>query len=161
MRSMRHVEGEIRYVRLCDRPSTIPRQRRAPRGVKGLGLRYEAGVGREISRLLPNVYLGQWLEWKDDCGVRYCQPDVFHTSDDRVVAFECKLTEVEEARMQLTGLYLPLLRALYARPALGVVVVKHLSRETCVERVVDSFEGALYRAQEDIPTLHWLGRGRL
>ena len=160
-RAKRQVEGKVCYARLCERPSMLPRAAMPARGVKAVGLRFERSVGKAITSLLSNVHLGQWIEWRDDSGVRYCQPDVYHVASDRVVVFECKLTEVEEARGQLLGLYLPLLRIVYSRATLGIVVARHLSKESDTSRVCDSLEGALLRARVGIPTLHWLGKGHL
>lgn len=153
-RSKRKIEG-LRWAKPCARPKCIPRSR--PRGVRALGKRYEAAVAKQLT---GKGVAGQWFEFEDDNGHGYCQID-FLLEEEKAV-LEVKLTEVEAARQELTDLYLPVLRHIYGPNVRGIVVARHLTRETDLDRVCDSLPLALIVARtRGIPTLHWIGKGPL
>ena len=103
---------------------------------------------------------GIWFSFVDANGLGYCQPDVLLGLDGQVVVLECKLTEVDEARKQLAYLYLPVVAKALGKPTKGIVVVRHLTRESNPSNVCTSLGEALKRAtSEYYPTLHWIGRG--
>lgn len=147
------------------RPACIPESR--PKGVKALGLRYERKAAAEINKALHgSLVRGQWFEFVDANGHGYCQTDAFiyDIRTDSYVVFEFKLTEVAEARSQLKNLYLPVVAAAWPQfqHPRGIVVARHLTRETDTKLVYDS----LFRAVSEplagvIPTLHWIGRSAL
>lgn len=153
-RSKRKIEG-LRWAKSCARPKCIPRSR--PRGVRALGKRYEAAVAKQLK---GQGVAGQWFEFEDDNGHGYCQVD-FLLKEEKAV-LEVKLTEVEAARQELRDLYIPVLRYIYGPLVRGVVVARHLTRETDLDRVCDSLPLALIVARtRGIPTLHWIGKGPL
>ncbi len=150
----RFVAGLTYARRLDTRPRCIPLNR--PRkGSKRYGLSYERSVA-----LRTGGQHGQWFAYADANGEGYCQTDVLLSLDGEVVVLECKLTEVDEARKQLGMLYLPVVAKALGRSARGVVVVRHLTKESNLSHVVTSLGAALKVASADFyPTLHWIGRG--
>ena len=148
---------------LAERPRCIPVSR--PRkGAKVYGLRFEKAVAVAAQAVYPRAMHGQWIEYKtqsEPSRVRYCQPDVIISLPDRIVVLECKLTETEEGRQQLSQLYIPTLNAISGKSVYGIVVARHLTRETRRETVVNSLDLAMMVCDKCIPTLHWLGKGRL
>jgi hypothetical protein len=136
----------------------LPKRRVNYRNLKAVGLRFEKSVAAAVRALrLGETIHGQWFEYFDANGHGYCQTDVLLLRRDDAVVLECKLTEVEEAQTQLEDLYLPIVRRVYRRPAVGVVVVRHLTKLTNTARVCDSLEAAL--GMGSLPILHWIGRG--
>lgn len=150
---------------LARRPACIPESR--PRGVRATGLRYERKAAAEIHRALgQSLVRGQWFEFVDANGHGYCQCDglFYDIRTDAYVVFEFKLTEVDEARSQLKNLYLPVIETAWPRfqKPRGVVVARHLTRETNVDLVCDSLWKAItFERPDTIPTLHWIGRSAL
>ena len=152
----RCVVGLSHATQLPSRPKCIP-QSRARKGSKGYGLRYE----RQVAERTGGVH-GQWFSFRDLNGAGYCQPDVLLALDGQIVVLECKLTDVDEARLQLAKLYLPVVALALSKPVRGIVVVRHLTRESDTSLVVTSMGEALRHATERyFPTLHWIGRGPL
>jgi hypothetical protein len=110
---------------------------------------------------IANVYLGRWFEFEDKNGLGYCQPDVIVAMTKYVVVGECKLTETQQGRNQIEYLYKPILSYFFHREVKGVVISRHLTRETQRELVCDNMELAISKSNGVIPTLHWLGKGRI
>jgi hypothetical protein len=148
---MRVVQG-LEAARACERPACIPKGK--PRGAKAAGLRYE----RALAKALPPGWLhGQWFEFWDANGHGYCQPDFILVEPGRVLVLEAKYTWVLEAHAQLMQLYAPVLRAVFKRPVIGVVVCK---------RLVPGARAAYTTLEEAIrwpvvggAVLHWIGVG--
>ena len=143
----------LEYAALCLRPAHIPKSR--PRGVKAAGLRYE----KALAAAIPRAEHGQWVEFRDLNGPGHCQMDLIIEGAKRIVIIECKLTNVEEGRGQLEGLYFPVAKMIWPdKKPLGIVAARHLSKENDLKRVETTLKGAIWRAETDgiIPTLHWL-----
>lgn len=150
----RTVEGLRSAVAMPKGPFSAPKGKR---GTKGLGLRYE----KALAKALPKGFThGQWFQFVDSHGRGWCQPDFFSLSANTTVLLECKLTNVLEAREQITHLYTPVLEKAFGLPVTGIVVVRHLSAEPELFRVVTTLREA-FASSFRIPTLHWLGKGPL
>lgn len=128
-----------------------PKARR-PRGAKGEGLRYEKLVAKATGGLH-----NQWFRFVDENGSGYCCPDVIIDRPSGLFVLECKLSDREEAKSQLTDLYLPVVSYVYGREARGIVVTKVLKRQS--RFIVTSLNEAM--EANGLPILHWLGRGPL
>ncbi len=153
----RKIKGLLSAI-ACVRPPFIPISR--PRGVRAVGLRYERALAKALA---PNVGMksGQWFYFTDSLGPGYCQPDIIIPLADCTLIIECKLSNYAEGVAQLRNLYIPIITAAYARRAIGIVTCRHLSRATNIKQVCASLDEALLRARSDeIPLLHWLGRGK-
>jgi hypothetical protein len=145
----------LEYAALCLRPAHIPKSR--PRGAKAAGLRYE----KALAAAIPRAEHGQWVEFRDLNGPGHCQMDLVIEGSKRVVIIECKLTNVEEGRAQIENLYFPVARMIWPdKKPLGIVAVRHLSKEFDLSRVESTLKSAIWRAetQNMIPTLHWMER---
>jgi hypothetical protein len=154
------VVCNVQWAKECSRPTCIPQTKRKPRGSKGFGLSYESRFAENIQRSLPGAKHGQWYEYRADGQCGYCQPDVVVPLTGAVLVLECKLRNVEQAEGQLVQLYLPLLRACYARPVWGIIVARSLSALPAGSLVARNLLEALQMAKNDVvPVLHWLGRG--
>eukprot|EP00919_Chromeraceae_sp_WS-2016_P052876 GHVR01125558.1.p1 GENE.GHVR01125558.1~~GHVR01125558.1.p1 ORF type:complete len:179 (+),score=7.23 GHVR01125558.1:131-667(+) len=149
----RVVSGLIRAEALTRKPSCIPQGRY--RGVKALGIAYE----RAAQAALPIAKPNPWFMFRDKNGLGYCSPDLVLIGSGLALVIECKLSDIPEARTQITQLYAPVLQMALGLPIRGLVVTKHINAAST--RVVDSWENALAIMRRDlnvIPTLHWLGR---
>lgn len=147
---------------ICERPRGIP-VTRARKGAKAYGLRYERAFAKAASWALH----GQWFEFRDSAGPGHCQTDFLARFFDLAVILETKLSDVEQGRKQLRGLYEPVVqKALGLRPV-GIVVVRHLThlKETRgTYRVHETLASAITQALADpgrLPVLHWRERGPL
>jgi hypothetical protein len=129
--------------------------------MKALGIQYEKRAAAAIVSRWSNAVPGQWVEYVDDGGHGYAQFDVLVVAPEVVLVFECKLSETGQGRRQIEDLYKPLLEHIFERPIRGIVVARHLTRETRPEAVVGTLGSAFALAAGGVPTLHWLGRGAL
>lgn len=146
----------IYKAELCANPPFF--KKRIKKGTRREGLKYE----EDLAKALPGCAHGIWFKYWNDNGVGYCQPDIMITRNGVVIVLEAKRTDCEYARHQLGRMYLPVVRFVYEKPALGIVVAKFTSSETRSSSVVNNLQDALYLANRGvIPTLHWLGQGPL
>ena len=146
----------LQYAAMCLRPAHIPKSR--PKGAKAAGLRYE----KALAAAIPRAEHGQWFEFWDMNGPGHCQTDLLLVGNKRVLVIECKLTEVQVGRSQLTDLYFPIVRRVWPdKEPLGIVAARHLSKENQLDVVETSLKAAILRAEQDkvIPTLHWIENG--
>lgn len=161
----RVIKG-LKWVKELDnRPNCIPKSQ--VRGIKRVGLTYEGCAGKAIERVfggVSSVKRGKWFSFEDFNGLGYCQPDIIVDFRDYTLVCECKLTETKKGRDQINVLYRPILEFLLEKPVKGVVIARHLTRETDKELICGGMGEVLERLKEKnfvIPTLHWLGRGRI
>lgn len=144
----------------CTRPRNLPTSRL--RGTKRMGMKYEKDFSTEIRRRYPAITLsGQWFRFVDSNGGGFCQPDIIVLLKTECIIFECKLTDCEKGRSQLSRLYRPVVERCWGLPTRGVVVTRHLSGETKLELVTDQLAQALAFNRQAIPTLHWRERNPL
>lgn len=155
---MRVIEG-LKWAKPCERPQFIRASR--PKGLKALGLRFERSVGKALQKHYQEVKSGQWWQYADVNGLGWCQTDHLINLSGAVIAVECKLTEAEEGREQLLRLYFPILKHVFEREVVGVVVLRHLTRETRRELIADGLVSAIRRANSVPMTVQWLGKGRI
>lgn len=154
------VVQNLLSARVSDRPSNMPIGR--ARGTKRIGLKYEQAFGKALLSRFPRQTLaGQWFTFVDSNGHGYCQTDILVRLADQCVVFECKLTDTERGRSQLTSLYFPVVERTFGLPVRGVVVTRHLSKESRIDRVTDQLAVALGCPRDVIPTLHWRERNPL
>ena len=113
----RRIEGLV-WVQLTDEGPIVSRKAPRKASVKR-GRSYERKVARALKREKGKyggeLFIGQWLLFRDKHGYGRAQPDAYILRPDLVVLIECKLTQTEDAEPQLLKLYLPLLRELYSR----------------------------------------------
>lgn len=143
----------------CTRPSNLPVAHL--RGTKRMGMKYEQDFAKAIQQRYPNALLGQWFNFRDDNGSGYCQSDIIVKLPSECIIFECKLTDCEKGRSQLSRLYRPVVERCWGLPTRCMVVTRHLSGETRLELVTDQLAQALAFSREAIPTLHWRERNPL
>ena len=114
-------------VRILDeQPSFITRKK--PVGAKANGVRYERKALDKLESIAPSEgkwVRSPWIEFCDQSGKRWCQPDAFFMGSQNIV-FEIKYKHCAEAWFQLWRLYVPVLEHLYGVPFCGVEVVKWL-----------------------------------
>lgn len=142
----RKVVGLL-WARLCESPFSGTKR---PRGTKGQGLRYEHLVAKAI----PIATHGQWFEFCDANGPGFCSTDLLLNLGHSIAILECKLTDWPEAKEQVDELYRPIVKMVFNRPALGVVVAKGLSHKTNTQLVVPTLAQALFIALRQTPTWH-------
>ena len=98
--------------------------------------------------------LGVWIEFTDVLGKGYAQPDAFIVTPHATFAFEAKLTQTRGGELQLTQLYAPLLRKIYMKPVVGVLVCKNLRWKPQLE--IEDLSEILRETEERVWTWHWL-----
>ena len=135
-----------------------------PKGLRGartaaqkFGLRYEKLVAKRTEGLH-----GQWWKFTDINGSGYCQTDVVLTLDGKAYVLEVKLTNVEEAYDQLRALYVPVVSLALRKPAVGIIVVRHLTPTALGKDIYTTLGNAMtYATPREFPIVHWIGRGPL
>ncbi len=155
------VIENLRSVWLCEKPAVIPASR--PRGAKKLGHTYEKNFGKALALAFPKnqVRASQWFYFLDENGFGYCQTDWLVILPLEVLIFECKLTDTEKGRSQINRLYRPVVEKVFGLPARGMVVTRHLTRETEIALVCDKLAMATNFNPGVVPTLHWRERAPL
>jgi len=103
---------------------------------------------------------GQWFEFEDKSGVRYCQIDVIYPVSRRLFAVvEVKYTLVDRAYDQLLDLYGPVVEAAY-NTRVGLVAVFKNTRQSDPIRTALSIEEACQWSVDtgEVGLLRWLGQ---
>lgn len=116
---MRKIYG-LRWARSCLKPTGIPIGR--PRGAKASGLRYE----RALAKVLPSAKHGVWFEFEDLNGLGCCQTDLIFGHEGILWVLEVKYSQTDGAWKQIEDLYIPILKAAFGKPTLGLQVCKNL-----------------------------------
>lgn len=150
----RQVQGSIQRAMLTT-AGPFPEPKRL-KGSRSKGLTYERKFGKMLRRWMDSGYFyeGQlfqkhWINFEDDNGVGWAQPDYFILTPDAIWIFELKLSQNSGAWEQLRGLYGPLLEHLFRRDIVRVQVCKNLIEHDGT--VVNSID-----ALGDGCTFHWL-----
>lgn len=95
--------------------------------VKGLAFERKWGkILRQNFEGMGELYAGAWIRFEDEDGIGWAQPDFFLVESDRVVVWECKLTQCDIGWEQLHYLYAPLLIKLYEKPVVCMQVCKYM-----------------------------------
>ena len=143
----------------CKKPACVPAMAKGLRGAKRYGHKYETAFAQAMAQKFPSACMaGQWFQFNDRNGKGFCQPDLILRTQKINIIFECKLTDVDTARSQLSHLYFPVVESALGKPVAGIVVTRHLTKETMMELVVDTLRDAVAKANFTIPTLHWRER---
>ena len=143
---MRRITG-LRWAR----EATNPWPRSRPRDAQARGIRFEKVVAKELRPCLHNP----WYEYEDALGHGFCSPDLIALGTKRCLVIECKLTNWREGWEQVEGLYLPILKWVFGREVVPIVVTRRVS-PGCV--VAHTLREAVER-WEDKPVLHYIGHG--
>lgn len=152
--SHRVVRG-LKWARFAPQgPFSAPKGRK---GAKALGLRYE----RALARAFKGAEHGKWIEFEDQNGPGWAQPDLFFVLRGEVVCLEAKLKWVAEGHSQGELLYKPLLEHLFRLPCRVVVVCKILTPLVPRERLFGRLEDAIRGAAGGSTVCHWIGTGGL
>jgi len=136
--------------------------KRKLKGKRAKGLSYERLVGKTLGRwkdegsLDCKIHLGRWFYFIDKNGHGWCQPDIYLEFKDCIILIECKLTQTENAFLQMKELYVPVLQKVHGKPVYTVQVCKILRyapklRLNCIMEMVD-------RPRDGEYTWHFLGR---
>ena len=126
---VRRVRG-LKWVEL--RQEQPFKKSRPRRSALKRGLAYEKKVTRELKRqvhdgrLEGELFIGQWIQFSDQYGISWAQPDAYILMENRILLLEAKLTQADSAVPQLLSLYLPLLRSIYELPILCIQVCRNL-----------------------------------
>jgi hypothetical protein len=96
------------------------------------GIRYELGVGEilelwALGRSEIQLRLGQWIEFQDRSGKRWCQVDALwiDNSSRRCLVCEIKYQHTPDAWWQLKHLYVPVLQRVMPGYILGMLEIVH------------------------------------
>jgi len=153
----RRIEGLV-WVQLTDEGPIISRKAPRKASVKR-GRGYERKVARYLKRehdkFGGELFVGQWLLFKDHHGYGKAQPDAYILRPELVVLIECKLTQADDAVPQLLNLYLPLIRGLYSRPVVCIQACHNL-RYTPKKLIKDPIE-LIDSPRPGVWTWHYIG----
>ena len=117
-----------------------------------MGLRYEKSIGKVI----PEAKRGQWIEFEDQNGRGFAQPDFLFECDTRVVVLEAKYTWTPAGHEQLERLYIPLVGLITGQKVSGIVICKKLVSQMQGRAVFVALDSAL-AWQGKSCVLHWAG----
>lgn len=102
-----------------------------------------------------NFVYHQWFQYFDKKGMGFCECDGFLELESEVILFEVKLTGGPHGKMQMEGLYKPLLEKTLSKPVRCLLVVKNFTAAT---------PGPTFKSPEDFikssaayGCWHWLG----
>ena len=102
-----------------------------------------------------DIRAGAWIEFRDSRGTGFAQPDFFLAGPHSTIVLESKLTETDGGYSQIAALYRPLLRHIFSRPVVGILVCKTLIRRP--ERLIISPAAVLDTTEEATYLWHFLG----
>jgi len=144
------------WARPVNKPAFIPVSR--PRGAKAAGLRYERQFAKFLKPL--GCIHGQWFEFEDKSGVRYCQTDIIFPVSKRLFSvIEVKYTLVDRAYDQLLDVYGPVVEAAYNVPVGLVVVYKNYRGGGQGVPFVDIPMATQFSVDTGhVANLHWIGQ---
>jgi hypothetical protein len=112
-------------------------------------------VEKFLRRELIDVQVGRWIEFCDANGGGYAQPDVFLVGPWSTLLFESKLKETQWGHSQIDELYRPLLRYIFGRPVIGILVCKFI--QFAPENLIMHPGELLDETSEKTYIWHWLG----
>lgn len=98
----------------------------------------------------------EWIEFTDDRGKGYCEPEAFAVLPHEIILIEVKLTGCRYGHEQMAGLYIPLLSHIFRRPVRGLQICKAINAETPGPFVDDPND--FLRSNLTLATWHWPGR---
>lgn len=156
MSNIRPVE-DILWARPCTRPHFVPVSR--PKGSKAAGLRYERAFAKFLKPL--GCIHGQWFEYEDETGIRYCQPDLLFPINLRLMAIlEVKYTLVDRAFDQLLDIYKPVVEAAYNIPVGLVTVFKNIGHANGHMLLHDDIPAAVQWSRDTggVGLIQWMGQ---
>lgn len=156
MSSIRPAE-DILWARPCTRPHFVPVNR--PKGSKAAGLRYERSFAKFLKPL--GCIHGQWFEYEDETGLRYCQPDLLFPISLRLMAIiEVKYTLVDRAFDQLLDIYKPVVEAAYNIPVGLVAVFKNVGHSNDHLLLHDDMLAAVQWSRDTggVGLIQWMGQ---
>lgn len=158
--ALRQTSGLISAERAVSRP--LP-------PVHGLvarqGATYERKVSAALSacakRMGARFEPSPWFSFEDEDGWGQIVPDGLFTFATYALVIEVKRTFVREAITKLAGLYVPVVRRAERVLTVRSLVICH-ALTSSVTATVDTLSAALSDEwRTEIPTLLWLGRGRI
>jgi len=108
----------VRWAKLLKGQPPFIRRKKA-KGKYAVGVRYERQVHEYLALLALSRtfdYIeSPWIEYEDENGKRWCQPDALMVSDNAVAIVEVKYQHIADAWWQLVHLYRPVVSVLYPR----------------------------------------------
>jgi hypothetical protein len=83
-----------------------------------------------LSTLSSHLESNRWIGYHDRNGPGYASPDAYIVGKKVTILFEVKLTGGPGGKLQMEGLYKPLLEALYSRPVVCLLVCRWVTEMT-------------------------------
>lgn len=127
-----HIVQNLKWAKFIDGPPPAIAKaldaRKKMSQVQREGLKFETDVALMLSKYFNEEVTkhGAWIEYEDDTGIRYAQPDVLIELDNYIWVIECKRTARLKAEKQLRELYVPLVEHIVAKPIRLLQVCKYL-----------------------------------
>jgi len=117
----RPLKGEVLTAELLQGVPKFVRSGRRRRGRKGVGLRYEARVQKQLLKQFPGYMPGPWFKYTTDdepARENYAQPDglIVDVEKGQITICEMKYNHCAEAYFQLVEKYLPIVRVFFNNP---------------------------------------------
>lgn len=120
-----HLLEDIQSAHFCLKPPSFAGRQSAKRGAKADGLRYERKV-QDLYGARPYYLPSPWILYVVAGQPYWCQPDGLHFDILRgiITICEIKLKHTPDSQRQLRGVYEPVIRRMFPRPAWGVALVE-------------------------------------
>lgn len=109
-----------------------------------------------MRKIFDGIYTSQWIEFRDANGNGLAQPDFFVVRREQVILFEAKLTQNSAGISQIDLLYRPLLREIYSKPVVGVLVFKNIVEKTELREISSPLE-IMDRVDDITCVWHYIG----
>lgn len=112
---------------------------------------------KELRKILPcEVVHHQWISFhtEDSGKMQWAEPEGWIELKDRVILFECKLTGGPHGKLQMEGLYKPLLEHIIGKPVYCLLICKNLTPSTPGPFYAGPIEFAM--SEQPFGTWHWL-----
>lgn len=113
--------GEVKWGRvLAEQPAFVKREKLE--GARARGVSYEGKALRMLQERFRNIVdrgaslaVSPWLQFEDESGLRWCQPDAvgLYLAENFGVVYEVKYAHCSEAWFQIWKLYVPVLEKIY------------------------------------------------
>jgi hypothetical protein len=88
-------------------------------------------VKKELeNRWRVEINYHKWIRFFDEHGIGHAEPEAYVVLKDRIILFEVKRTGMPAGRMQMEGLYQPLLEKIFEKPVYSLLICQNVVQDT-------------------------------
>lgn len=121
-----HLLEDIQSAHFCKEAPSFAARNARRKGAKADGIRYEEKAQQHFCDRSEMYLPGPWILYVVEGRPFWCQPDGLHFDVQRghITVCEFKLKHTPDSQRQLRGVYEPVIRRMFQRPAWGVSLVE-------------------------------------